>query len=193
MLKGQMVWSGWRAVGIERIYKNNTCEPRRGLGKNKGKADISDCLIRKARPLGMTWNSFLQQEWAHCRGKVHFLHLDSIRAMHEFLTSSCVYIQTTCIQEKRLLSCHCVFFLSAAFISPLYWIFLGLKGLTLQAPWLKGNDDRKCQCFIICVTLEPLPSLFETPEVCLHVSQRCCPVDLGWKAVQERSQCWEAS
>lgn len=119
MLKGQMVWSGWRAVGIERIYKNNTCEPRRGLGKNKGKADLSDCLIRKARPLGMTWNSFLQQEWAHCRGKVHFLHLDSIQAMHEFLNSSCVYIQTTCIQENRLLSCHCLLPLCSFHLTPM--------------------------------------------------------------------------
>lgn len=131
------------------------------VGKKTG---ISDCLTDKARPLGMTRNSFLLQEWAHCWGKVHFIHLDAIWAMHEFLNSSCVYIQSTCRQENQLQSCHCVFFFSAAFISPLCWIFRRLKALTLRAPWLKGNDDRMHQCFIVCVTFDPRPH-------CLHVSQ----------------------
>lgn len=94
--------------------------------------------------------------------KVHPTQPAALWAMHELPDSSCVYIQIRLIQEKpaAVLPPCLLPPPPPAFISPLCCEQrLGLKGLPppphslLPAPRLQWNDDRKCHCFIVCVSV----------------------------------------
>lgn len=62
-----------------------------------------------------------------------------------------------------------------AFISPLCCAFQNKtsawKVYPRQAPWLCRNDDRKRHCFTVWVLWLLCWALFETPAVCVHVTQ----------------------
>lgn len=179
MLQGQMVRFRWHAEGTERIWIFHSvahmCERRGRDGaytgmfgrhvtvgwgerdRQRGSADTRDASWTEPVPLEMTCYTRLQE----------FIAGSKFIPRSQLVYGPCMSSLTAAVFTSRLdwyrksrpLSCRHVFFLLLRLSSRPYaannasaWKVYPPTP-SLPAPRLQWNDDRKCHCFIVCVSV----------------------------------------